>query len=290
MPFDHMPNADAAKAAGFVPMNHSEIKYFEVATAAVYDCHGTEIPGYLRVERKDTGDTLAVHSDSYKPIQDAQIFEAFEWGLDRAGFDLKGLAVHADRSHNGARMFVQYLLPEVTEKINGTQVSLRFLMWNSHDGSLKATGRAGFYNWVCANTAVRGEDLGAFAIKHSGNAADITVKIDNLAMQAEKAIAEMKRMKDWATRPILDVTAKKVFEAIPGSSKQLVGNMLSDWTDVKDQTGPNSGQTLWSLYNVLTAWASHTEGRSKNAINARVEREQRVAKLMALPEWSQLAA
>jgi hypothetical protein len=290
MPFDYMPNADRARDAGFVPMNHSEIKYFEVGTIPVFNANGTEIPGYLAVQRKDTGDTLAVHSDSYVPIQDAQIFEAFENGLDRAGFNLTGLAVAADRSHNGARMFVQYLLPEVTEKINGTQVSLRFLMWNSHDGSLKATGRAGFYNWVCANTAVRGEDLGAFSIKHVGGAADITVKIDNLAMQAEKAVAEMRRMKLWAERPILDSTAKKLFEAIPGSSKQLVGTLLSAWTDAKEGEGPNAGDTLWSAYNVLTGWASHTEGRSKNAINARVEREQRVAKLLALPEWTQLAA
>ncbi len=290
MPFDGMPYADQAKAFGFVPMNHHQPKYFEVGKIDVFDDKGHVIPGYAAVRRMDTGDTLAIHSDSYCPIQDRDVFSAFENGMDRAGFDVKDMAVHMDRSHNGARMFVQYVLPSVTEQINGTAVSLRFLMWNSHDGSRKASGRAGFYNWVCANQAVRGKDLDTFEVRHIGDASDISVRIDNLVQGADTAVKELRQMRRWAEREITDGTALETFKALPGTSKALVGDLMVDWTQAKTSLGPNGGSTLWALYNVLTAWATHTEGRSKNSANARVERQERVAKLLAAPAWADLAA
>ena len=178
----------------------------------------------------------------------------------------------------------------MSERINGTAISLRFLMWNSHDGSRKASGRAGFYNWVCANQAVRGKDLDTFEVRHIGQASDIRVKIDNLVSGADTAIEEMRRMRRWAEREIADGTALEVFKAMPGSNKGLVGDLMVSWVSAKNSTGPNGGSTMWALYNVLTDWATHTEGRSKNSANARVERQERIAKLMSQPAWAELAA
>lgn len=291
MPFDGMPYADKAKAFGFVPMNHHQPNYFEVGKVDVFDEHGTKIPGYAAVKRMDTGDTLAVHSDAYQPVMDRDVFSAFENAMDRAGFDLTDMAVHVDRSHNGARMFVQYTLPSVTETINGGAVSLRFLMWNSHDGSRRASGRAGFYNWVCANQAVVGKDIDAFDVIHKGDAAGrVLANIDALVDTAGRAGAELKRMKLWADRKVTDGSALEVFRALPGSNKGLVGNMLEAWTEAKQSVGPNSGDSLWALYNVLTAWATHTGTRTKNEANARVERQERVGKLLQAPAWMELAA
>jgi hypothetical protein len=285
-----MPYADKAKEFGFVPMNHLKPAYFEVGKVDVFDESGVRIPGYAAVKRLDTNDTLAIHSEGYQPVMDRDVFGAFEDALVRGGFDLTDMAVHVDRSHNGARMFYQCVIPSVSEVINGATVSLRFLMWNSHDGSRRASGRGGFYNWVCANQAVVGKDIDAFDITHKGDAAGrVLARIDTLVDTAAKASEDLRRMKDWAGRQIADGTVLGLARALPGSNKTLVGELLESWTEAKTGVGPNSGDTLWSFYNVLTKWSTHVLARTKNEANARLERQERVAKLMATKDWLELA-
>jgi hypothetical protein len=290
MPFDGL---EVAKERGFnfKYLKDTPADYFDVQTEDVFNKNGVKIPGYTAVIRDDTGDTLAVHTDSYRPISDRQIFESFETGLDRVGISLDDAQVHREASHQGARNFATYLIPSIKEIINGATVSLRFMVWNSHDGSRRAAIRAGFYNFWCANGIVRGQDIDSFEIRHSGSAdVDVELKMQNLVSGISSAQEELARMRKWAERPVLDVTAKSMFEALPASNKTLVGTLLSNWTDVKASTGPNAGSTVWALYNVLTDWATHTEGRTKNAANARLERELRVAKLIQSREWETLAA
>jgi hypothetical protein len=290
MPFDGMPYSDKAKEFGFVPMNHAEPNYFDVGKVDVFDDKQNRIEGYAAIKRLDTYDTLAIHSDRYTPILDRDVFSAFENGLDRAGFNLKNMGVSYDRSHNGARMFVQYVLPEHSREVNGAPVSLRFLMWNSHDGSRAASGRCGFYSWVCANQSVRGKDLGAFDVRHAGDAAIVTARIDRLIDGAKEAETELALMQAWAKREILDATALNIFGLIPAASDQLIGQLMVDWTRAKDGKSADKGPTLYGLYNVLTAWATHTKGKTKNEANACVERQERIGKVFQMKEWKELAA
>lgn len=285
---------------GFVPLNHAEPNYFDVGMTNIFDDKGNRIPGHMAVKRMDTYDTLAVHSDAYRPVLDKDVFEAFEVGLAN-NFDTTGMGVMYDRTHNGARMFVQYVLPKYTIDINGAQVSLRFLMWNSHDGSRATSGRAGHFNWVCANEAVTGKTVDAFEIKHIGkrgvgtegaleaSRAKVLPKIAGLIASAKEASEELRRMQSWAHIKLADSMVDAALKAFPGATDTLHNMLLADYTRAKSQTGPNGGDTAWSLYNVLTAWATHTKGKSdKNSTNAKVERQERVAKFMATREWKDL--
>jgi hypothetical protein len=292
MPLDMMPYAQQAADYGFVPIDHETPKYFGVEAVEIYDPKGTAIAGHKAIKRMDTYDTLAVHSDSYHPILDADIFGAFEAALNRSGLNIKDMLVTRDRSHNGARMFVQYLLPNETREIAGAPVSLRFLMWNTHDGSRSASGRAGYFNWVCANQSVRGEELDAFSVRHSGNDPNsaVTVKIENLVLGAKAAIVGLERMSKWAQFQIIDATAVNIFEQIPAANPTLVGALSTEWLKAKTSAGPNGGETLWALYNVLTDWATHKVGKGANVSNALVERQERIAKMMRGKVWQELEA
>lgn len=286
MPFDH---AAQMQEYGFTPMDHDRPAYFEVRETPVFNEAGKRIAGHKLIERVDTGDSLAIHSESYRVIPDARVFGAFEVALNASKLDLTGLAVQRDRSHDGARMFSQYVLPAVTREINGAAVSLRFLFWNSYDGSRSASGRAGFFNWVCANQAVTGDTLNVVKFRHAGKGEiDIENDIEQLVAGAGKALVEFERMAKWPRVPVLDATAIEVFEKIPASSERLVADLNMAWTKAKDASGPNGGASLWGLYNVLTGWATHSNAKA-NLANVRVERQERIAKVMLAKPFAQLA-
>lgn len=286
MPFDF---ATHMQEFGFTPMNHDRPAYFEVSEKPLFNQEGKRIAGYKLLERADTGDTLAVHTEAYRVIPDARVFGAFESALNRSGLDITDLAVTRDRSHCGARMFCQYVLPAVSREINGAQVSLRFLFWNSYDGSRSASGRAGFFNWVCANQSVMGKTLNVVKYRHAGkNEIDIEGDIEQLVRGAGEAIKEFDRMAKWPKIPVLDATAIEVFEALPGATPRLVADLNMEWSKVKAGSGPNDGSHLWALYGLLTKWATHAPAKS-NLANVRVERQERVQRAMLAKPFCELA-
>lgn len=283
-----MPFAEQAAKHGFVPIDHYKPNYFKVLEGDVFAPSGKKITGYKLLEREDTGDTLAIHSKSYRVVSDQVVFGAFERALNISGLDIGGMMVAMDRSHDGARMFVQYTLPNITREIRGSPVSLRFLMWNAYDGSRAASGRAGFYEWVCANQSVVGDTLNVFKIRHAGNQDAITeveAKIDALVNGAKTAQERLELMTRWPNVPVVNASAHEVFKSIPGSTDRLLADLNLAWTEASDADGHN----LWTLNTVLTAWATHTSAKSNKATVA-VERQERIARTIAAKPFQQLAA
>lgn len=275
---------DQMEKYGFVPMNHDTPHWFNVIEEPVVTLQGVEIPGYKRVLREDTGDTLAVHSDQYRIIQDKDVFEAFEAGVNASGLDITDLAVKRDRSANGTQTFSRYVLPAVTETVGQTKVSLSFLCWNSHDGTMAANGRIGFYTWVCANQSVQGKDLGAFSIRHKGEHQEVSVAVENLVAGAGEAIAQMRRFEQWRRTEVLDATARALLNEMPQKSKALVTQLFYDWSSAKEDTGPNGGANLWAFWSVLTFWATNGIGLKQG-----MERQKRIAQLETCDLFKRLA-
>ena len=275
---------------GYVPANHEAPAWFPVALEDMGTMNGEKVPGFKAVVRQDTRQVIHVATDSYTLVPNETVFAAFDNALVASKLPIDNMMIGRDMSHEGRRTFVQYLLPAVTEKVNGADIALRFTCFNSYDGSRPVGFTSGHYSFACANTALNGNKLASYSLKHVGEI-DIEEIVENLVNAAEQYHLKLIAMRDWPKIGVSDNQAIEVFEQLPGSTKRLQGELLPAWLKTKDDSDPNGGKTLWSLYNVLTYWSTHGDGfKEATKAYARNNREERIAELIESERWQEMAA
>jgi hypothetical protein len=273
---------DKMRNFGFIPANHETPNFFPVSLVDIQTPDGVAVPGWKAVQRQDTLDVLAVHSDGYKLVSHEAVTAAFDEAVGT--LDTTDMQVCSDLTHNGGRLFRQYILPAYQiEAAPGDVASLRIIAFNSYDGSAAINFRAGTYRFVCANTSIIGTDIAAVRKRHTAN-----LVVEDIALGMTEACRvytqQMQRMRDWSHIPVGAAQAMAVFKDLPGSNDTLVGSLVSAYL-LEADTGHDD---LWSLYNVLTAWASHSQPQNRNAFASRIAREERVAKLIEGTVWRRL--
>lgn len=288
MPFDG-PYADLVAKHGFIPADHAAPKFFPVKARKLFDEMGTELPGWLRIVREDTGDTLHVATDKYQVVTNEEAFGAFEDALHSSTLDLTDMQIGTDYSNGGARCFRQYLLPAHRVEVKpGNEVALRLLMMNSYDGSMKFRGQCGAYSFVCANTSIVGKDYAQFSMRHSGKI-DVPKAIAGLTQAAEEYLETARQWKLWPQITVTDEQAMAVCGDMPLATTTLTDLLVHAWLRAKTGSGPQTGPNLWTLYNTLTAWSSHTDDTLKTGRGqVRFDREKRVAALLEGKVWKAL--
>lgn len=300
MPFDNLPNAELAERYGFVPQNHSHVQMYGAELRRVFDENGQPVPDYERIVRTDTNQTLEVVGKNYKFIDNRTIFAEFEKAIAESGLDTRDLMVATDfGGTNMTRCFRQYVFPAHEVQIKpGVSTALRLLMWNSYDGSLKFSGRAGLFTWVCANTAVVGNVIGNFAIRHTGELHTRSA-IGGLVEAAAHHIESGRRLKEWPAIGCNEQQALDLLNSLPKASKTQVDHLVHAAARARLDNGIQGGANLWSLFSTLTAWATHGEtaeggmagaNATKGAVSMALRnlREEQVAGLIECPEWRAL--
>ena len=270
---------------GYVPANHEAPAWFPVALEDMGTINGEKVPGFKAVVRQDTRQVIHVATDSYTLVPNETVFATFDKALAESKLPIDNMMIGRDMSHEGRRTFVQYLLPDVTEQVNGADLALRFTCFNSYDGSRPVGFSTGHYSFACANTALNGNALASYSLKHVGEI-DIGEIVENLVAAAEQYHSQLIAMRDWPKIPVSDTQAIEIFEQLPGSTKRLQGELLPAWLKAKDDTGQNGGANLWAAYNVLTYWSSHGDGyKEATKAYARNNREERIAELIESDHW-----
>lgn len=259
---------------GFIPMNHTAPQFFPVGTDAVYDEKGNKVPNYKRVVRQDTGDTLAIHTDSYSLVPYEEHFEMFEEAIRNSGLPIDGMRVGTDMSDNGARIFRQYLLPAVTHEVDGQKIALRFVMFDSYNGTAAFTGRSGFFNFACANQSFFGKSLLNVKFKHTG---DLSGRVRDAAEALTGSVLafreEVKRLESWPNVKVDATLATMLLQALPQGNRTLTNDLTARFAR-------ESGQSLWDFYNLLTNWATHGVGAKTSN-----DRGKRVLDLVEGKDW-----
>ena len=267
----------------FMPMNHVKKEFFPVEVTDLFDDGGTRVDGWQLVRRSDTGEKLHVHTSSYKLIPFEDNVSAFEDALNKSGLNQDGMRIDSDMSHNGCRHFRQYVLPEYREEIRGKDDnSLRVLMWDSYDGSTRWITRGGFYQWVCANLAVTGEDILSISRKHTQNF-DNRVDHQKIIDTVGEYSKQVDLYRKFAGIEIKDVHAKEFFHEM-SATRKLAEHLSSQWI----QQANDWGKTLWDVYSVLTKYATHGE-TGKDKANIIAQRQEFVRKIVGSKQFNQLA-
>lgn len=288
MPFD-LPYADLMEKHGFISADHAAPRFFPVEARKLYDEKGHEVDGYRRIVNADTNKTLNVTSVGYSLITNERLFSELEDKLRESKLDLTDMRIGTEFARDGARVFRQYMLPahRVTVK-PGVDVALRILALNSYDGSSRCTGRAGAYNFVCANTSIFGTDIAGFKLRHSGDL-DLSGAVAGLVKAAEDHVAEASKWRVWPDIRITDVAARALIQTMPGISRVVVDYLVHRYLVARDTDELQGGPNLWTLYNVLTAWSTHGEVDEKRKGNfgaqVRSDREEVVRKTVTGAHW-----
>ena len=164
---------DQMEKYGFIPFNHQKPNFFPANTVPIFDGQGRAIPGHKAIMRQDTGDVLAVHSDKYAMVPYEEHFEIFERAIAESSLKAGDMRIATDFQDNGARIYRQYLFPQHTMMLDTRAaqrpIALRIYMFDSYDGSTAWQGRAGFFDFVCANSAIYGEEVASFKFRHVGD-------------------------------------------------------------------------------------------------------------------------
>jgi hypothetical protein len=275
----HVPTYDGLmEKYGFIPFNHQKPNFFPVGTAEIYDHKGRVIPGHKAIWREDTGDTLAIHSDKYSMVPYEEHFEIFERAIAESNLDSGEMRIATDFQDNGAKIFRQYLFPKHTmmldTKTSSHPIALRIYMFDSYDGSTAWQGRAGFFNFVCANSAIYGQEVDSFRFKHMG---DMHEKVGHAAVMltsaAEKFIANFPRLQRWPHVDIDPFMFTEVLEGLPQGNKTLSDELVARFAR-------EAGGNLWDAHQVLTSWATHGIPAKTQAT-----RQKRVASLVESAVW-----
>lgn len=266
------------KDYGFIPFDHQKPNFFPVAMKPVFDATGKAIPNYQRVERGDTGDTLAIHTDAYSMVPYERHFSLFEEAIKESRLPWRTMQIGTDQDKNGARIFRQYLFPDAEVAINAVTGPrpqlLRIFMFDSYDGSSAFIGRAGAFDTVCCNSMFTGISLLDFKFRHTGDMdAKVRIAADALTNAAEKFILNIQRMQHWTKIGVNAEEVEHLVLALPQSNKTLANQIVADWAKQPDDT-------LWGVNQVLTGWASHG-----CPVRTQADRQKRISLLVEGKDW-----
>jgi hypothetical protein len=221
-------------------------------------------------------------------IQNEAAIEMVETALVRSKLDLTDARFGVDYSHDGARMFAQWLLPAHTALVRpGVEASLRVIMLNAYDGTTALQGRVGSFNWACANQAVSGKEYASFRFAHTGKI-NLEPAIGKLTSAAENHVEEVRRWVNWPTVAVSDQLARKLLTALPKASTSQVDALVHDWLRARDEDPIQGGPNLWCLFNVLTRWATHDDAKGENKAFRNWERHERIAEVIEGKVWKEV--
>ena len=127
--------------------------------------------------------------------------------------------------------------------------------------------------------------------KHTTN-----ISLDKEASKMSNAIDSFynseSKYKTWSRHKVVDESALQVFKDLASYktnameetySKKLVSELVLDWGVNKRSLG----STLWNLYNVLTAWASHPKSKG-DVHNIMRNRNTKVSNTLTSDIWREL--
>jgi hypothetical protein len=289
-------------------------KWEEGVVPDIRDWHNT-IPSHIGVglRRTDTKEPIGIVSDEYFPVQYAEIVDGVEQALQRAKIDMTDADFTTNVYDTGAKLELRAKFPahEMTMREGKDSIIPEFVFRTSHNRTWANNGMMGLWRSFCYNTLVSGDKLAYVYGRHTRNfnIASFATKIRN----AGEFIAGsgLEEMKNWYDTPVkryeaINLFTKTLAQRTDNVSKKKVANkvMLSNLMKIFDEENRHihgrghyesyaqrDEGTLWTAYNAATYWSSHPDSKRGNSPhNVKVNREDKVRKMLVSPEWEALAA
>jgi hypothetical protein len=257
------------------------------------------------LRRVDTGQTLAIVSDSYEPVQYLDIVENLEQSINMSGIDLEAAKFETNVINDGMQLELtaKFFAESTTIDGRNDMVTPQFKFRTSHNRTWANNGMMGYFRSACYNTLVDGNKLAYVYGRHSKNFSVPSFASKIRAASDYISNAGINQMHRWYQTPVSRGQAIHLFsntlaKRMDNVSKKLKPNkvMLSNLMKTFDEEnrhiigkgnyekyGERTEGTLWTAYQAATAWSTHVP-----KANTRVLREDKVRKMMDSTQWKEL--
>ena len=244
-------------------------------------------PKHKAIIDNSSGEIIAVVGTGYKLVQNSEIFPQYEEAIYRSNLNTEGMERKLSYSHNGARTIMSYVFPAHRISIKKyDDMDLQINVLNSYDGSWKFMSLVGAFRLLCTNGQIIGDSFSSFYGKHT-KSLDINVAINKLEHSLNVYLNNAELWKTYPNIPVLPTQAHAILEALSKDNKK----MLDTLNIIYDTCTNEMGYNLWSLFNTLTNWSSHSKFKNqKNKASTIINREDKVRKILPMLEEIRIAA
>jgi hypothetical protein len=233
-----------------------------------------------------------------------------EEALNLALMDLTDATFTTNVYDNGAKLELRATFPAHKMSMREGKDSMvpEFVFRTSHNRTWANSGMMGLWRAFCYNTLVSGDKLAYVYGRHTKN-----FNVGGFASKV-KAAGEfisgegLTQMRGWYDTKVsrdgaINLFTNTLAQRTDNVSRKKVANkvMLSNLMKIFDEEnrhlhgqgayegyGKRDEGTLWSAYNAATYWSSHANSKIGANHNIRVTREDKVRKMLASPEWTEL--
>ena len=255
------------------PLTYAPRKYRDGEVAYQEPRHSSKSVVY----RTDTGSELGVHGHGYKAVPPKHMIDVTRDILERSPLNLANMRERIDTSHDGARTFVKYTLPEHTyETGDGDTAALSLLSITSFDGTWPFMISAAANQWACTNQQVF--VTGAVSIYKAKHTQALDIDHGGRVITKCLSIFEQERelWKSWQKREQSDRQAFNCFAGMLKAVKALElsaeGHQPEDilnkmprrntnleymWNKWNSVYRKRLGANYWAVYNAMTDWSTH---------------------------------
>lgn len=235
---------------------------------------------------------LNVVKDTYKVVQNAELFEAIDEGLRSGLGDFSGSRSEIiDRiSYNGRECFREYRFRGIgIESPDNDLIAFRVIVQNGF-GSRAIKLYSGAIDFFCTNGMIIGDHVRTYAKHTSG------VQINKFKEAVEASVNMFWKNRHFygelAGRKVLDDDDVAAFYN-KHFGDRLGARLLRQYLIEKRARGPS----LWSVYSALTYYSSHAEGEftlrntsNDHAASTMMKREVDVMRVVKDEDFMRIAA
>jgi len=284
------------------------------------------------VIRSDTGDFIGNHSTKYKTIPHIDLYKPYTDKLLDSKLKLGNVEV-IDQTWDGgakARRTIHFL-DHKAEVGTGDKVALRTDIFNSLDGAWAFQTFTGAFRSLCLNTLVFGGQKFYHEHRKHTSGLNINSALSKITGTLDMFTNQADEFNKWNTTKITDEDVVKLLANTicykPSKTVETIKDLddnqavshgvidsknvntrLSDYLLYRfDKEKQSLGSTLWSLYNAVTHWSTHTDesyekindkgkvieismGRKgSQKANVQKDREIAVRNMLDSQQWQELA-
>ena len=248
---------------------------------------------YQALVRKDTNEVLNVVGDSYRLIQNQELFGEIESCLKHSlGEDnFNNVKIEEQVSKGGLWAKKEWIFPDITvetTKGSNSEIAFRVIGINAF-GSSAVKCLFGGIDSYCTNGIIIGEQVGMIKKAHYGNYV-IGEAMDPVRESVERFKESGEKWREWQEVKITADDARNFLD------KHFTLRVAEVVLEQFKREILNRGKTLWALYSAMTAYASHENQFSvsqmshnnRNVSTTMHKRELEVKKATETPDWNAL--